>query len=233
MLSMKQSLEHRPLAEERMDSLVLSKNEMLGVEQALNRINYLSGNFFRIAHWLRDEYRKKNSAEFSFADIGCGGGGLLRYLESYARRNNFKVKFYGIDLNETLISIANSYNTKEESINYSRNCLEQTDSTYSLINTNLVLHHLLPEEIQAFLKLTKERATVGTRHEDLLRSRRGLYLASIFPKLVTKSAVVHHDAKVSVYRSYSREQWKLMANESGYEFKAIFPERALLTTKVK
>ncbi len=223
-------LEQRPYLQELMDQKGLSLQELSAVEITLNRINYLSGNFYRTANWLKVQYKKLNhklSEEFSFADIGCGGGGLLRYLHNFAKINNLNIKFYGIDLNKTLISIAESYNN-ESQINYSSERLEEVERNYSLINTNLVLHHLDPTEILPFLHLTKRKAVLAVRHEDLLRTKKGLLLANLFPKVITRSKVVHHDARVSVYRSYNHQEWERQAIESSYQVSKVFPERILL-----
>jgi 2-polyprenyl-3-methyl-5-hydroxy-6-metoxy-1,4-benzoquinol methylase len=226
-------LKHTPYAEEMMDGTTLSIEELLLVESALDRINFLSGSFFRVAEWLADQYKVHHNSsreEFTFLDIGCGGGGLLRYLADFAFKKALSIKFFGVDTNSKLISIAQLKSKDKHFIEYSSERLETTIRSYSLIYSNLVLHHIAPEEIDAFLTLTKQRAKIATRHEDIARSIPGLLLAKIIPHLVTTSPIVHHDAVVSVYRSYSKSEWQDKALSCGYNCMQTFPQRVLLQT---
>jgi len=105
-------------------------------------------------------------------------------------------------------------------------------SSFDAVVCSLFLHHLDPPDV----RLVLERMARAARHmvvvSDLARSRRGLLLARVVPRLLTASAVVHTDAVLSVRGAYTRGELLELAHGAGLAGALVtraFPQRLLLT----
>ena len=51
----------------------------------------------------------ENRATITIADLGCGGGDMLRLIDRWAKKKNKKVKLIGIDANTNIIAFAKEH----------------------------------------------------------------------------------------------------------------------------
>ena len=106
--------------------------------------------------------------------------------------------------------------------------------TFDVVLCSLFLHHLEPTDVTRVL----QHMAAATRRllvvHDLRRTRPGLALAHIVPKLLTRSHVVHIDAVKSVHAAYTIPELRTLAHDAGLTTASIeptFPQRMLLTWK--
>ncbi len=48
----------------------------------------------------------KNNREITIVDLGCGGGDMLRMIDSWGKKENLKLNLIGIDANPNIVAFA-------------------------------------------------------------------------------------------------------------------------------
>ena len=91
---------------ELMDDLECSGEELEQTLKELKTINKLLGGNYVTTNGLRKLIGKSTDKTFSVADIGCGGGDMIRVMDDWAISHDFKLKFTGIHANRNIIDIA-------------------------------------------------------------------------------------------------------------------------------
>src|SRR5579863_6044426 len=85
------------------------------------------------------------------ADVGSGGGDLLRQIASWARRRRIAVQLTGIDLNPFAARAATEFTPKELGITWvtGNALLYRPEKPVDIVVSSLMAHHLEDEEIVA------------------------------------------------------------------------------------
>src|SRR5215216_2098182 len=95
----------RSADEEIMDDLNCSGEVVHQTLRELETINkLLGGNYVTLdglAKLLKDKGKDK---PISVADLGCGGGDILKLIRKWSTRNNVPLRLVGIDANPTITS---------------------------------------------------------------------------------------------------------------------------------
>jgi 2-polyprenyl-3-methyl-5-hydroxy-6-metoxy-1,4-benzoquinol methylase len=102
---------------------------------------------------------------------------------------------------------------------------------YDVVISSLFLHHLTEHDAISLLSLMAQGASQAVFVQDLIRSRAGLALASVVPRIISRSYVVHTDAILSARAAFSMQEVCAMAEASGMpsaKIRRVWPERFLL-----
>ncbi len=181
-------------------------NEVLSDVSRANRL--LGGNRITIQAVLRilqnDAHR-----DYRVMDVGCGEGAMLRQLAIICRKRNYRVKFIGVDINETAIDLARAYSSDFPEIEYHVANILNNDNQWlssDLTLCTLTLHHLPSEQIPVFLQSLAKRTRVAVVINDLQRSPMAYYLFKIFSAIFIKTKIARHDGLVSIKRGFKRKE---------------------------
>jgi 2-polyprenyl-3-methyl-5-hydroxy-6-metoxy-1,4-benzoquinol methylase len=175
---------------------------------------------------------KKNfkNQEVRIADLGCGGGDILKAIAIWGRKNNFRLKLTGIDANPNIIQFAKE-NTKEYSeINYDVVNIFSEDfkqQKFDLITCSLFTHHFANEELIALIGQLKPQCQFFIIN-DLHRHPLAYYSIKILTRLFSKSEMVKNDAPISVLRSFTKNDFNNIfkrANVHNYSIKWMWAFR--------
>jgi hypothetical protein len=101
-----------------------------------------------------------------------------------------------------------------------------------IVTCSLFLHHLDPPDVVRTLSRCASAAGRRLLVHDLVRTRTGLALVYVIPRVVTTSPVVHTDAVLSVRAAYTRDELADLARSAGlqgFELRPSFPQRMLLS----
>lgn len=117
--------------------------------------------------------------------------------------------------------------------------LEQVDllndplpSGADIVTCSLFLHHLDDDDAVSALRRMAEAAAVGIAAADLDRSRGGLVLAWAASRMLSRSAVVHTDAVLSVRGAFTQPEARTLALRAGLHgvsVRAAWPQRWVLS----
>ena len=159
----------------------------------------------------------KDISSFSLADIGCGGGDIMKIMNDYSRKIGKNGSFIGIDANPHIIKYAKS-NTSDykeityQSINIFSN--EFRKKRFDIIHCCLFLHHFTKEELIALFKHFKKVAKIGVIINDLHRHPMAYWSIKILTFLLSKSKMVRNDAAISVARGFKKSELVEILNEA-------------------
>ena len=155
--------------------------------------------------------------DLTVCEIGCGGGDNLRVINQYCKKAGIRVRFTGIDLNPECIRYAGQQNPDL--------ACQWICSDYALVDfgnekpdiifSSLFCHHLTDEQLVHMLRWSAKNSNLGFFINDLHRHRLAFYLIRYITKFFSRSALVKHDASLSVARSFRRKDWDHFLKEAG------------------
>jgi 2-polyprenyl-3-methyl-5-hydroxy-6-metoxy-1,4-benzoquinol methylase len=173
----------------------------------LNTINTLLGGYAITCNALKKVLNENKT--YNLVDIGCGSGDTLKYIAKWATKNKYNVKLYGIDLKQTCIDYATT-NAPNATIHYvcdDYRSIHQHVPNVNIIHACLFCHHLSTPQIIELIHYAQARKAVLIIN-DLQRHPLAYYAIGLLTRLFSKSYLVKNDAKLSVLRGFSTNEWK-------------------------
>ncbi|MCC6144397.1 MAG: methyltransferase domain-containing protein [Candidatus Hydrogenedentes bacterium] len=218
---------------ETMDQPGLAPEVHASALRAVARVNTISLALPQLWRRIRP-YLRTSDRPLRILDLATGSGAVPISIARRARRAGLPVEVAGCDFSPFAVKFA-----REEAQRcsiaakfFEWDLVQQgVPEGYDIIVSTLFLHHLDPEQIVDLLRACKEKARVAVIISDLLRTRRGLLLAQVGPRLLSRNPVVHEDGVRSARAAYTLAEMRSFTQEAGMEGANIrysFPERFLL-----
>lgn len=221
----------RSREEELLDQNNIPQNALFQNLKELDTINRLLGGHAATLKGLNELLTDKTKTYY-IVDFACGGGDTLRSIAIWAKKKGYKVHLMGFDLLEDAIVFA-----KKESQGFQ---IEWKVGDFNTIQIptcdiaicSLVCHHFYDNQLSSFLNKMNQTATLGVVINDLHRHSLAYYSIAFLTTLFSKSHLVKNDAKLSVKRGFTKEEWKIKLEElnfSNYSVQWIWAFRHLIT----
>ncbi len=156
--------------------------------------------------------------EISIADLGCGGGDMLKLIAQWGKKKGLKLKLIGVDANPHIIEFAKRNCLKFPNIEFEIVDIfsEQFKAqSYDIITSTLFTHHFNNQELVSFYSTWLKQARIGIVINDLHRHWLAYYSIKLLTALFSKSEMVKNDAAVSVMRSFKKLDLKNILREAG------------------
>ncbi len=204
------NFEKRIDQEEIMDQATIDLDSLAAAYRDINRSNKLLGGYSATFRSIRSLVASRaNSDALRILDMGCGDGGMLRYLAQHFRKLNITAEFLGLDLSADAITLARQNSQDYPEIKYESgdllNYLSEP-SLYDYVLCTLTLHHFsdreIPEVISACLHYCDDALIIN----DLQRNKTAYYLFKIFSAIFIRSAVASNDGLVSIRRAFHKNE---------------------------
>jgi 2-polyprenyl-3-methyl-5-hydroxy-6-metoxy-1,4-benzoquinol methylase len=220
-------LSKRSIEEELIDDLNLSNEALEQNLVELAKINrWLGGNKVTISglqqllaqDWFGVHFIPK------IVDVGCGGGDMLKLMAEYARSANKKINFVGVDANEFMINYAKKNTADFPNITYSKeNILSESfqKKGFDAFVMTLFCHHFEDDDLIDFLANCKLQTTYGLVINDIHRHWFAYHAIAWLTKLFSKSYLVKNDAKLSVWRAFTRKDLEHILKKAGFKYYTI------------
>lgn len=210
--------ENRSEEKELMDDLECSGEVLAQTLRELKTINrWLGGNHVTtnglekiMSLYPQDSYR--------IADIGCGGGDMIRIMNRWTRGKKKKVDFLGIDANRNIIELAKVRLSDLTNVHWRvQNVFEPEfpKEKVDIITCTLFTHHFTDGELVSLIRAFREKATLGLIVNDLHRHWFAFHSIRILTKFFSKSPMVQNDASLSVLRSFRKRDFDRILKASG------------------
>ncbi|MEB2779006.1 methyltransferase domain-containing protein [Algoriphagus sp. C2-6-M1] len=203
---------------ELMDDLNCSGEELNQTLRELKTINrWLGGNYVTTSG-LAKIFKSYPQNSYSIADIGCGGGDMIRVMGSWAKRRKKQVYFTGIDANRNIIGLAAVRLADLSEVSWRvQNVFEPefSEEKVDISTCTLFTHHFTDSELVGLLKSLQAKSHLGIVINDLHRHWFAYTSIKFLTRLFSKSKMVRHDASLSVLRSFSRNDWERILNKAG------------------
>lgn len=174
----------------------------------LEQVNRLTLAYRPTLRWL-DTFAAPGHEPLHIVDVGCGGGGMLRHIERWAKRKGAAVRLTGIDLNPYAARAAREMTPAASSIEW------KTGDAFSyappvpvdVVLSSLFTHHLPDAEIVRFLAWMERTARLGWFINDLHRERAPYYGFQLLARVMRWHRFVQHDGPVSIRRAFQPDDW--------------------------
>lgn len=159
-----------------------------------------------------------DSRTFTVADLGCGGGDIMRLIANWAFRKDYSVELIGFDANPNIIEYAKAH-TSESNIQYECSNIfseEFREQKFDIVVSTLFFHHFSSEQLAIFFEQLKKQVRVGIVINDLHRHWFAYYSIQWLTKLFSKSPMVVHDAPLSVARAFRKKELIEILEKAGF-----------------
>lgn len=217
-------LSYRSEQEEIMDDLSDNSPSLHRALKELDIINkWLGGNAITLNEVFKNLLKKPEKTH-KIADLGCGSGEILLRIAKWARKHDIKVQLLGFDANPNVINYAQQHCSGYPEISfYAENILEQQfqSRSFDMLLCTLFLHHFKEEQLIPLMAQFK-RQSESVIINDLHRHWFAYYSIQWITRFFSKSTMVQNDACLSVWRSFTKADWKEIfkqANISSYSIK--------------
>lgn len=177
-----------------------------------------------------------SSDSVSIAEIGCGGGDNLKAIYYWSKKQNLKLFYYGIDINEACIHFAKESCSDIPGIKFISSDYQQVyfDEPPDIIFNSLFCHHFSDCQIVEMLIWLKNNSRKGFFINDLQRHPFAYHSIKWLTKLFSKSYLIKNDAPISVLRGFRRREWERLLHDAGinnYFIQWRWAFRFLITVK--
>lgn len=204
-----------------MDDLACSGEIVSQTLKELEFINkWLGGNAVTrdglgmlIDRWPRDK-------TLHIADLGCGGGDMLRVIHGITTRLGITTKLTGIDANPEIINYARQ-NLKDipEAEFLPLDIFSEAfrDLKFDIVIATLFFHHFRSDTLTQFLAGLRTKVNCGIVINDIHRHFLAYHSIRYLTAAFSKSDMVKHDAPVSVARAFSKDELIEILNKAGVQ----------------
>jgi ubiquinone/menaquinone biosynthesis C-methylase UbiE len=214
-------LSKRSYQSELIDDLSLSNEALRQNLEELNVINtWLGGNQVTIAGLKSILKNISIGKSLKIADIGCGGGDMLKLMAKWAKKTNIQADFLGIDANQFMIDFAKKRTKDFANIQY----LKEDAFSENLKNVELDIatmtlfcHHFTENQLIELFSNLKKNCKIGMVINDLHRHRFAYFSIAWLTAFFSKSYLVKNDAKLSVWRGFHRNELIDILQKAGFE----------------
>ena len=202
---------------EMMDDFSLGHQVIDPIMDELEVVNKLLGGY-RVFFDAFEKIGIKDGMIIS--DWGCGGGDSLRVIASWARNRNLKIDLIGVDATASAIEYARQKSKNYPEISYILADVMGAglkENQFDIAISSLFTHHFPKED---WIKLIKKMAFCSKEYviiNDLHRHWFAYHSIGIITQLFSRSEMVKHDSKLSVLRSFRKEELHEMLVKAGFQ----------------
>lgn len=206
---------------ELMDDLNSSGAIISQTLQELEFINkWLGGNAVTLSgvkKLLENSGRKEGLV---IADLGCGGGDMLKLVDRWAQRNGYSITLIGFDANPNTVHYATENASGNPRIRFHAMDIfsdEFRKQKFDIVIGTLFYHHFNSAQLGAFFSQLKGQCSIGLLINDIHRHPLAYYSIKWLTQWFSKSPMVVNDAPVSVMRAFSREELVNILNQASFK----------------
>lgn len=200
-------LTERSAALERMDDLTIGGDELAEALRQLRVINRVLGSAWpTLEGVLRLWYAAGRPGRLTILDVGAGSGDINRLLLAWASRQGIAMRITLIDIHPQTCAAAAAYYHDEPRVQVLCSDVMQLGfGQADIVTAALFTHHFSSGQLPAVYTALAGAARLGVVVNDL--HRHPLAWASIWAatRLLSRNAMIRHDAPLSVLRGFRSE----------------------------
>lgn len=159
-------------------------------------------------------------------DIATGSADAPIAMDAWARRDGLRIEWMLCDRSAHALEVAAS-RARAAGVRATTVAADAVAAALpcdgDLAICSLFLHHFDPDNVARVLSHMAGAATRAVGVTDLDRTRRGLALAWLGSRALSRSRIVHFDAIASVRAAYTREEIAAIAHAAGLEAAVVKP----------
>jgi 2-polyprenyl-3-methyl-5-hydroxy-6-metoxy-1,4-benzoquinol methylase len=162
--------------------------------------------------------KNKPEKTIQIADLGCGGGDILKLVAKWGRRNKIKFQLIGIDANPNIVVYAQNNSNGYPEIRYEAVNIFSSDfqkQRYDIVLATLFTHHFTNQQLTKILSSLRKQAAIGIVINDLHRHWFAYHSIKWLTWLFSRSSMVKSDAPTSVLRAFHKHELKAILENAG------------------
>ena len=229
------SLGQRNLQPESMDDPDLPRDEHELALRGLARLNRCSGVASAMYRRLRRLAMTRENQTLHLLDVASGSGDVpLRWAE-WAKREGWNLQLTLLDLRSVAIEEQQrrAHAADLHVLSLQHDCLHSPlPSGFDVATCSLFMHHLENRQAVQLLEAMRRASNSSVIICDLERSYLNLALVSVASRLLSRSKVVHTDAKLSIQAAFTMSEFQTISQQAlGHPIKIqrLFPCRFIAT----
>lgn len=205
---------------ELMDDLDCKGEVVTQTLKELETINTLLGGNHVTIDGIRKLIERARVTSFTLADLGCGGGDILRLIRQWAVRKNLRARLIGIDANANIVREAEMRTPDFASIEFeSQNIFSEDFKSrkFDIVTGTLFFHHFTDEQLAEFFKQLRAQVAIGFVINDIHRHWFAYHSIKWLTRLFSRSPMVQHDGPLSVLRAFRKEELIQIMHHAGID----------------
>ncbi|HEX5828927.1 MAG TPA: methyltransferase domain-containing protein [Candidatus Limnocylindrales bacterium] len=149
-------------------------------------------------------------------DVGTGGADIPLALLDHATRHGRRLTVTGLDSRGEVLAAARGLDPRVgthddlDLVVHDGRSLPWPDRSFDVVHASLLVHHLEPPDVLAFLREAARVARLGVIVNDLVRARRHWLGARVLLGVTTRNRYTRHDGPLSVKRAYTRMELRAL-----------------------
>lgn len=202
--------------QEMMDDMTCSGQEVRQTLHELEVINaWLGGNGVTLEGVSRLIDGIPPETTVTVADLGCGGGDIAERIRRLLTSKGLKGEVTGLDANANIVRIAEETfpDVHFDVVNIFSD--EFTQLRFDIVTATLFFHHIDSRILAAFIRQLLGQTRIGIVINDIHRHWFSFHSIRWLTRIFSRSAMVRHDAPVSVLRAFSRKELEEILTEAG------------------
>jgi SAM-dependent methyltransferase len=233
----------RSSKKELVDDLALDDPALTQNLQELEAVNRWLGGRTALISALSNvclrQSRLLKGATITIADLGCGGGDLLRAVHDWAKEKHLIVELIGIDANPFMVRYAIENSRMSGTIRFeTANVLSAAIKTmpFDIVCLNTFCHHLSDADLIKLLRQLKAQTSTAIIINDLHRHWIAYLSIKWISRLLKFSHLARHDGPLSVLRAFRKRELIDLIKLAGFDryrirWRWAFRWEAILWTK--
>ncbi len=168
----------------------------------------LGGNHVTI-DGLNKLLKEKSAPVLRIADLGCGGGDMLKLVANWAQKAKIQCELMGYDANPHIIDYARQNCSGHGDISFETQDIfsaEFQENKFDIILCTLFTHHFSEEALTKIFAQFKSQARIGVVINDLHRHWLAYSSIKLLTQLFSKSDMVKYDGPLSVKRAFKKKE---------------------------
>ncbi|MBC8053055.1 MAG: methyltransferase domain-containing protein [Sphingobacteriaceae bacterium] len=199
---------------EMMDDFSLGQEIINPIMDELEVVNKLLGGYQVFFNAFK---KLKLRDGMTISDWGCGGGDSLRVLANWARKENLKLKFIGVDATATAIEYARKKAADYPEISFIHADVLSNQlgaEQFDIVISSLFTHHFDNESWIELIKKMLYCSSSAVIVNDLHRHWFAYHSIGLLTRAFSKSVMVKHDSKLSVLRGFKKDELYQLLEEA-------------------
>lgn len=183
---------------------------------------WLGGNDVTINALNKCFERCKDFSEarpLKIADLGCGGGDLLKHMALAARKKKIPAQLTGVDANPFIIHYARHNTWQFPEVRYKQLDVLDADfikEKYDIVNCTLFCHHFDDTSLTSLLRSLKRQTSTAIIINDIHRHWLAYHSIKWLTRWFSGSEMVKYDARISVLRAFRKHELEKIIREAGF-----------------
>jgi len=184
----------------------------------IKRLNQLLGTGWAILRHFQKIVKDQNiSGKIKVLDLCTGSADIPILLVNWSRKQGIDLEIISLDINPLIIDFA-----KEQTLNYPEIKVIKADAfdlpyeanSFDFVLCSQAFHHFSDTDCLRLLKVMHNLCSTALIVNDLRRNWFNYYGAKLLGIILKLNYVTRNDAPLSVLRSFTKKDWKSLANRA-------------------